>query len=340
MTVLGIETSCDETAAAILENGSVRSSIVSTHWLHAKYGGVVPELASRAHLRLLPPILDQLMEEAQTPLEKLDAVAVTQGPGLIGALLVGISTAKAIAFARSLPLIGVNHLEGHIWSAGFEQPQELQQPFLALLVSGGHTLLVGVEDFSQYRLIGQTRDDAAGEAFDKVAVLCGLGYPGGAEVEKHASLGNPSYREFPVGMTGQKGYDFSFSGLKTAVAYFLRRHPEALAEHQNDVLACFQEAAVASLIEPTCRAFDDFGYGALVLSGGVAANARLRERLGEEIGKRGGSFLSPDPHLCTDNATMIAWVGWRRLLAGERHGFDLCGEPNLPLQTITEPGTC
>ena len=335
MIVLGIETSCDETAAAILEDGAVLSSVVSTHWLHTRFGGVVPELASRAHLRLLPPILDQVLEESKLTVEDLEAVVVTRGPGLIGALLVGISTAKAIAFARGIPLLGVNHLEGHLWSARFEHP-ELEPPFLSLLVSGGHTLLVGVKGFGQYRLIGQTRDDAAGEAFDKVAVLCGLGYPGGAEVEKRALNGDRGYHPFPVGMRGQKGYDFSFSGLKTAVANFLRREPNALKHHLEDLLACFQEAAVASLVEPTRRAFDDFGYRRLALSGGVAANVRLRQRLTEEIERLGGTLYFPGLHLCTDNASMIAWVGWRRLLAGERHGLDLAGEASLPLPGLKQ----
>lgn len=335
MIVLGIETSCDETAAAILNDGAVCSSVVSTHWLHTQFGGVVPELASRAHLTLLPPILDQVLEEAGLKVEDLDAVAVTRGPGLIGALLVGISAAKAIAFARNIPLVGVNHLEGHLWSAHFEHP-EIKPPFLALLVSGGHTMLVGVEEFGQYQLIGRTRDDAAGEAFDKVAVLCGLGYPGGAEVDRRAMQGDRKYYEFPVGMRGQKGYDFSFSGLKTAVANFLRREPDALKRRLADLLACFQEAAVASLVEPACRAFDDYGYRKLVLSGGVAANSRLRQRLADEISQRGAVFLFPGIQLCTDNATMVAWVGWRRLLMGERHDWDMSGEANLPLPGLKE----
>lgn len=330
MTVLGIETSCDETAAAILKDGAVLSSIVSTHWLHSKYGGVVPELASRAHLKLLPPIINQTLEDTKLNLEDVDAVAVTQGPGLIGALLVGISTAKAIAFGLNLPLVGVNHLEGHLWSAEFET-ENPEPPFLALLVSGGHTMLVGVEAFGKYRLIGQTRDDAAGEAFDKVAVLCGLGYPGGAEVEKRALEGNQNYHKFPVGMQGQKGYDFSFSGLKTSVSNFIRRTPDVLTDHLSDVLTCFQEAAVTSLVEPTCRAFDDLKYTGLVLAGGVAANTRLRQRLADEIAQRAGTFHFPGIELCTDNASMIAWVGWRWLLNGERHDWSLSGQPNLPL---------
>jgi N6-L-threonylcarbamoyladenine synthase len=265
----------------------------------------------------------------------VDAIAITRGPGLIGSLLVGISMAKGLAFARDLPLIGVNHLEGHLWSAQFEHP-DLQAPFLALLVSGGHTLLVGVEDFGQYRLIGQTRDDAAGEAFDKVAVLCGLGYPGGAEVEKRAAQGDRNYHQFPVGMRSQTGYDFSFSGLKTSVANFIRRNPEAVSEHLSDILSCFQEAAVNSLVGPAMRAYDDFGYQTLALSGGVAANSRLRQRLAEEIAARGGRFLFPGMALCTDNAAMTGLVGWRRLLLGQRDGLDMSGEANLPLVTAHE----
>lgn len=330
MTVLGIETSCDETAAAVLKDGAVLSSIVSSHWLHTKYGGVVPELASRAHLSLLPAILTQTLEDSKCSLDYIDAIAVTHGPGLIGALLVGISLGKAIAFAKKLPIIGVNHLEGHIWSTRIEN-EKLETPFLTLLVSGGHTMLIGVKKFGEYVLIGQTRDDAAGEAFDKVAVLCGLGYPGGVEVEKRARDGNVGYHEFPVGMRSQSGYDFSFSGLKTAVANFLKREPTALQLNRNDLLACFQEAAVSSLVEPTLRAFDDCGYKRLVIAGGVAANQRLKRRLKKEVEKRGGEFLYPGLHLCTDNASMVAWVGWQRLTAGERHGWDLSGTANLPI---------
>ncbi|MCX6641193.1 MAG: tRNA (adenosine(37)-N6)-threonylcarbamoyltransferase complex transferase subunit TsaD [bacterium] len=333
MIVLGIETSCDETAAAIIQDGEILSSVVSTHWLHNSYGGVVPELASRAHLVLLPPILDQAIDESGISLEAIDAVAVTRGPGLIGALLVGIAAAKAIAFARNIPVIGVNHLEGHLWSAVFES-SDLKPPFLALLVSGGHTMLVDVEEFGKYRIIGQTRDDAAGEAFDKVAVLCGLGYPGGAQIEKRARTGDSAYYEFPIGMHGQRGYDFSFSGLKTAVATFLRKNPEAKHDHLADLLCCFQEAAVASLIEPTCRALRQSNYQALVISGGVAANLRLRQRLGEEAERVGVRFLYPGLQLCTDNAIMIAWVGWKRLLKGQKDGLEMSGEANFPLPGI------
>ncbi len=338
MVVLGIETSCDETAAAILKDGAALSSVVSSHWLHKRYGGVVPELASRAHLQLLPMLTAQVLEEVHLTLRDIDAVAVTRGPGLIGSLLVGISFAKSVAFACGKPFIGVNHLEGHLWSLKLKHP-EVESPFLALLVSGGHTLLIGVDGFGQYRWIGGTRDDAAGEAFDKVAVLCGLGYPGGAEVEKRAAQGNPGFHNFPVGMHGQKSYDFSFSGLKTAVANFIRRHPDALGSQREDLLASFQEAAVASLVEPTLRAMDDFGYRILTLSGGVAANAVLRRRLEEEVRMRGGKFIFPGLDLCTDNAAMIAWVGWRRLLNGERDDYRMSGEADLPIASISQQGT-
>lgn len=338
MIILGIETSCDETAAAILQDGALLSSAVSTQWLHSHYGGVVPELASRAHLSLLLPILNQVLEDSRLRVQDLDAIAVTRGPGLIGSLLVGVSLAKSIAFARNIPLIGVNHLEGHLWSAWFEHPQ-LAPPFLALLVSGGHTLLVGVEALGKYRLIGQTRDDAAGEAFDKVAVLCGLGYPGGAALEQLAQNGNPAYHEFPVGMRGQAGYDFSFSGLKTAVANFLRRQPEALKNHREDLLAGFQEAAIASLVEPTMRAFDAFGYRTLVISGGVAANSKLRQRLSDKVQARGGRLLYPGLQFCTDNAAMIAWVGWQRLLSSKRDGLNMSGEANFPLPGLASSET-
>jgi N6-L-threonylcarbamoyladenine synthase len=338
LVVLGIETSCDETAAAVLEDGAALSSVVSSHWLHGRYGGVVPELASRAHLQLLPMMAAQVLESAHLTLKDIDAVAVTRGPGLIGSLLVGIAFAKGVAYAGGKPFIGVNHLEGHLWSLKLKNP-EVEPPFLALLVSGGHSLLIGVDGFGRYRWIGGTRDDAAGEAFDKVAVLCGLGYPGGAEVEKRAALGDIGFHTFPVGMHGQTGYDFSFSGLKTAVANFLRRNPEALHSHRDDVLACFQQAAVASLVEPTLRAMDDFGYRILTLSGGVAANATLRRRLEEEVLRRGGRFIFPGLELCTDNAAMIAWVGWRRLLNGERDDYRMSGEANLSIAEAAQQGT-
>ena len=330
MTVLGIETSCDETAAAILRDGALLSSALATQWLHSRYGGVVPELASRAHLTLLLPLIEQVLADAHLKSEDIEAVAVTRGPGLIGSLLVGISMAKGIAYSRQIPLTGVNHLEGHLWSAQFEHP-DLAPPFLALLVSGGHTMLVGVEAFGDYRLIGQTRDDAAGEAFDKVAVLCGLGYPGGAAVEEKARQGNLSYHKFPVGMRGQEGYDFSFAGLKTAVATHLRREPGALQNHLEDLLACFQEAAITSLLEPTLRALDDFKYRTLVLSGGVAANGRLRECLEERLRQHQAKLLYPGLSYCTDNAAMIAWIGWRRLMLGQKDGLEMSGEANLPL---------
>lgn len=335
MVVLGIETSCDETAVAVLVDGATLSSVVSSHWLHGRYGGVVPELASRAHLQLLPMMAAQVFESTRLDLKDIDAVAVTRGPGLIGSLLVGISFAKSIAFACGKPIIGVNHLEGHLWSLKLKHP-EVEPPFLSLLVSGGHTLLIGVDGFGRYRWIGGTRDDAAGEAFDKVAVLCGLGYPGGAEVEKRAAKGDPGFHPFPVGMHGQTGYDFSFSGLKTAVANFIRRQPDVLNSHREDLLASFQQAAITSLLEPTMRAMDNFGYRILALSGGVAANAGLRRRLEEDVRRRGGRFIYPGLDLCTDNAAMIAWVGWRRLLNGERDGYGMSGEANLPVAEIAE----
>jgi N6-L-threonylcarbamoyladenine synthase len=305
VTILAIETSCDETAAAVVDAaGVLRSSVVASQAaLHARYGGVVPEVASRRHLELALPVVEAALHEAGCTLDDLDAVAVTEGPGLIGALLVGLATAKAIAFARRLPLIPVDHLHGHIASLYLE-PDPLAPPFLCLLASGGHTILAEVNDRSGYRPIGRTLDDAAGEAFDKGARLLGLGYPGGAELERLAAGGDPEAVGFPVAMAGRDGFDFSFSGLKTALR--LAAGPRPAEADRADLAASYQRAIVRSLVVRTAAALEATGHNTLALVGGVAANGALREALGERCAALGVRYRAAPLALCSDNAAMIA----------------------------------
>jgi N6-L-threonylcarbamoyladenine synthase len=302
--ILGIETSCDETAAAVVtHDGRVLSNVISSQaQAHAPYGGVVPEVASRRHLELIVPVVEQALDDAGAALSDVDAVAVTEGPGLIGALLVGLSAAKAIAFARGLPLIPVNHLHGHL-AALYLQPDPIEPPFLALLASGGHTLILEVTDHRGYRGIGGTLDDAAGEAFDKGARLLGLGYPGGARLEQLAAGGDPAARAFPVGMLGRAGYDLSFSGLKTALRYALAGEPEL---PRADLAASYQAAIVRSLVERTAAAVADTGATTLAVVGGVARNGALREAFAARCRELGVRLALVAPELCSDNAAMIA----------------------------------
>jgi tRNA N6-adenosine threonylcarbamoyltransferase len=302
--ILGIETSCDETAAAVITaDGAVRANVVSSQaQLHARYGGVVPEVASRRHLELVVPVIEEALAEAGATLADIESVAVTEGPGLIGALLVGLSAAKAIAFARGLPLVPVDHLHGHL-AALYLEPDPVNPPFLALLASGGHTLIVEVTDRRGYRVIGGTLDDAAGEAFDKGARLLGLGYPGGAKLERLAAGGDPKSHAFPTGMSGKPGYDLSFSGLKTALRYALAREPDA--DHA-DLAASYQAAIVRSLVERTATAVVDTGADTLAVVGGVARNGALREAFADRCRKLGVRLSLAAPELCTDNAAMIA----------------------------------
>jgi N6-L-threonylcarbamoyladenine synthase len=302
--ILGLETSCDETAAAVLEDAAIRSSVVSSQAeLHARYGGVVPEVASRRHLELAVPVVETALAEAGVELAQLDAVAVTAGPGLIGALLVGLATAKAIAYAHRLPLVAVDHLHGHIGSL-YLAPQPLEPPFLCLLASGGHTLLCEVDDPRGYRTIGRSLDDAAGEAFDKGARLLGLGYPGGAALERLAAGGDPHAHPFPVAMQGRPGHDFSFSGLKTALRLACEQHP-----HEDDrphLAASFQHAIVRSLVERASGALEQTGHTTLAVVGGVAANTVLRSALDGRCRALGVDFRAAPLALCSDNAAMIA----------------------------------
>ena len=337
--ILGVETSCDETAAAVVEDGGrILSSVVASQVeVHAPYGGIVPELASRRHLEMILPVLTRALQDAGVGLADLTAVAVTAGPGLVGSLLVGVSAAKALAYCRRLPLVAVNHLEGHIAAARLEWPQ-IAHPFVALVVSGGHTHLYHVPAECQYRLLGRTRDDAAGEAFDKVAKLLNLGYPGGPLIEREAVRGNPRAIPFPRAVCSDGSLDFSFSGLKTAVVHHLKgygptgRAGEAPGDAEvRDVCASFQEAAVDMLVERLMRAAREIGVGRLVVAGGVACNGALRRALKAEAEAEGFELYLPALALCTDNAAMIAAAGHYRFIAGQVSNMDMDVQPTWPL---------
>ncbi|MDQ1385260.1 MAG: tRNA N6-adenosine threonylcarbamoyltransferase [Actinomycetota bacterium] len=326
--VLAIETSCDETAAAVVDNGRVvRSSVVASQAdLHARYGGVVPEIASRAHVELICDVIEQSLVEAGASLEEVDAVAAVRGPGLAGALLVGVSAAKAISIARGLPYVGVHHHEAHLYAAMIEDP-ELEPPLVTLIVSGGHTLLIAMEDHGRYRVLGETVDDAAGEAFDKVARFLGLGYPGGPAIDRVALDGDPEAIRFPRPMRGE-GHDFSFSGLKTAVVQYVRKHPDA---DVADVAASFQAAAVDVLVEKLVGAAQETGISTVVAGGGVAANSALRERLLDLAVGGDLRVVVPSIALCTDNAAMVGAVAAYRLAADGPTPLEAPVVPNLRL---------
>jgi N6-L-threonylcarbamoyladenine synthase len=325
--ILGIETSCDETAAAIVADGhDVIASVISSQIdLHARYGGVVPELASRAHVELLAPAVAQVLVESGLDGPDLDAVAATVGPGLAGALLVGVSTAKALSLVWDVPFVGVNHMEAHLYAAFLEEPA-LELPLLVLLVSGGHTMLVAMEAHGKYRLIGTTVDDAVGEAFDKVARFLGLGYPGGPAIDRLAAVGNPDAVPLPRPMPA--GYDFSLSGLKTAVIRYVRAHPEVATA---DVAASFQRAAVDMLVDKARRAAVEIGANALVLGGGVAANSELRERVLDVCTEEGLQAFLPSREMCTDNAAMVAAAAWWRYNSDGATPLDVGVDPGLRL---------
>lgn len=331
--ILGIESSCDETAAAVIKNGRcVLSNVISSQIeLHKLYGGVVPEIASRKHIEKINQVIEQALEEAKVTLDDLDAVAVTYGPGLVGALLVGVAEAKAICYAKKLPLVGVHHIEGHI-SANYIENPDLEPPFVCLVVSGGHTHLVVVKDYGIYEIIGKTRDDAAGEAFDKVARAIGLGYPGGPKIDKLSKEGNASAIRFPKAYVADAPYDFSFSGLKSAVLNYLngckmRQEPVIAA----DVAASFQKAVIDVLVEHAMKAVKEYGFDKLAIAGGVASNSSLRNAMQEACVRNKVKFYHPSPIFCTDNAAMIGVAGYYEYMAGTRHGWDLNAVPNLKL---------
>lgn len=331
--ILGIESSCDETAAAVVKNGrEVLSNIISSQIaIHTQYGGVVPEIASRKHVENINGVIERALTEADVTLDDIDAVAVTYGPGLIGALLVGVAEAKAIAYAKSKPLVGVHHIEGHV-CANYIQNKDLEPPFLCMIVSGGHTHLVKVSDYGKYEIIGRTRDDAAGEAFDKVARAIGLGYPGGPKVDKLSKEGNDHAIDFPKAKVEGAPYDFSFSGVKSAVLNYINMH-EMKGEKINaaDVAASFQRSVVEAIVDRTVHAAKEFGLKKVALAGGVASNSCLRQTMKEECKKNGLGIYYPSPILCTDNAAMIACAGYYEYINGTRHGLDLNAVANLKI---------
>ena len=333
--VLGIETSCDETAAAVLDaDGRVLSNIVASQAIHELYGGVVPELASREHVRKMLPVMDRALHEAGATLDDVHAIAVTSGPGLVGSLLVGLTTAKAIALARRLPFLGVNHLEGHVLSPFLEDPG-LEPPAVVLVASGGHTLLVHVRRLDELVVLGRTRDDAAGEAWDKVSVMLGLGYPGGAALERLAEGGDVAAFDFPRARLEPGTLDFSFSGVKTSVRVTIDRDPSLKEEPRlKDVAASFQAALVDVLVEKTLAAAARTGAGAVAIAGGVAANGALRRAMAAACGPRRLRLVVPRLSYCGDNAAMIAFAGKLRLDRGERSDFDLDAVPGLPLGNV------
>ena len=331
--ILAIESSCDETAAAVVKNGrEVLSNIIfSQKELHKIYGGVVPEIASRKHIEKINQVIEEALAKAQMSLRDMDAVAVTYGPGLVGPLLVGVSAAKAICFATGLPLIGVHHIEGHI-NANYIENRELEPPFIALVVSGGHTHLLVVKDYGEYEVIGRTRDDAAGEAFDKVARAIGLGYPGGPKIDRLAKEGNPDAIHFPRAKVEEAVYDFSFSGLKSSVLNYLNGcEMKGEAVNRADVAASFQKAVVDVLVEHALEAVEDFGLNRFAIAGGVASNSSLRDALKEACEQRNIVFYYPSPIYCTDNAAMIGTAAYYEYKKGKRSGLDLNAVPGLKL---------
>ena len=331
--ILAIESSCDETAAAVVKNGrEVLSNVISSQIdLHTIYGGVVPEIASRKHTENINPVIREALSSANVTLKDMDAIAVTYGPGLVGALLVGVAAAKGIAFAAKKPLIAVHHIEGHI-SANYIENKDLEPPFLCLVISGGHTHLVRVKDYCTYEVLGRTRDDAAGEAFDKVARAIGLGYPGGPKIEKAAHEGNAFAIPFPKPKVADGEYDFSFSGLKSAVLNYLNScEMKGETVNTNDVAASFQESVIEVMVDRAGNAIDEFSADKFAIAGGVASNGTLRQAMEKMCAKKGVRFYHPSPILCTDNAAMIGAAAYHQYLAGDFAGLDLNAVPNLKL---------
>lgn len=331
--ILAIESSCDETAAAVVKNGrEVLSNVISSQIaLHTLYGGVVPEIASRKHIEKINQVIQEALEESDKTMEDIDAVCVTYGPGLVGALLVGVGAAKALAYATHKPLVGVHHIEGHI-SANFIENKDLEPPFLCLVASGGHSHLVIVKEYGEYEILGRTRDDAAGEAFDKVARAIGLGYPGGPKIDKLAKEGDPDAIEFPKASIDGAPYDFSFSGVKSAVLNYINGcKMKQVPYNEADIAASFQKAVVGVLVDHTMKAAKDYGIKKVAIAGGVACNSALRQAMEDACQKRGYKFYRPSPILCTDNAAMIGAAGYYEYKKGVRHGWDLNAVPGLKL---------
>ena len=331
--ILAIESSCDETAASVVKNGrEILSNIISSQIaLHTLYGGVVPEIASRKHIEKINQVIEEALKQAQVTLEDIDAVGVTYGPGLVGALLVGVAEAKAIAYAAKKPLVGVHHIEGHIAANYIEHP-DLEPPFLCLVVSGGHTHLVHVEDYGKFKIIGRTRDDAAGEAFDKVARAIGLGYPGGPKIDKVSREGNPEAIVFPRAHIEEAPYDFSFSGVKSAVLNYINGCKMKGEEYsQADIAASFQKAVTDVLVGNAMHAVEEYGDRKFAIAGGVASNSALRAAMAEACKEKGVEFYYPSPIYCTDNAAMIGVAAYYEFMNGTRHGWDLNAVPNLKL---------
>ena len=331
--ILAIESSCDETAASVVKNGrEVLSNVISSQIeLHKLYGGVVPEIASRKHIEKINQVIEEALSEANVTLDDIDAIGVTYGPGLVGALLVGVAEAKAIAYAKNLPLVGVHHIEGHI-SANYIENKELEPPFICLVVSGGHTHLVCVKDYGKYEIIGRTRDDAAGEAFDKVARAIGLGYPGGPKIDKLSKEGNANAIVFPKAHIEDAPYDFSFSGVKSSVLNYINGCQMKGEEYsQADIAASFQKAVTDVLVENAMRAVTEYGLSKFAIAGGVASNSTLRTAMKEACDKNNVEFYYPSPIFCTDNAAMIGVAAYYEYINGTRHGWDLNAVPNLKL---------
>lgn len=331
--ILAIESSCDETAASVVKNGrTILSNVISSQIeLHKLYGGVVPEIASRKHIEKINQVIEEALEQAEVTLDDLDAIGVTYGPGLVGALLVGVAEAKAISYAKNLPLVGVHHIEGHV-SANYIEHPDLEPPFMCLIVSGGHTHLVIVKDYGEFEILGRTRDDAAGEAFDKVARAIGLGYPGGPKIDKLSKEGNPDAIVFPKAKLENGPYDFSFSGVKSAVLNYINKCKMQGEEFDRaDLAASFQKAVVDTLVEKAVKAAKEYHMDKLAIAGGVASNNTLRNAMEKACEREGISFYHPSPVFCTDNAAMIGVAAYYEYKKGTRHGLDLNAVPNLRL---------
>ncbi|BBF44356.1 TsaD/Kae1/Qri7 protein [Lachnospiraceae bacterium KM106-2] len=331
--ILGIESSCDETAAAVIKNGrEVKSNIISSQIdLHKLYGGVVPEIASRKHIEKVNQVIEEALKEADVTLEDIDAIGVTYGPGLVGALLVGVAEAKAISYASGKPLVGVHHIEGHV-SANYIEHPDLEPPFMCLIVSGGHTHIVMVKEYGKYEIIGRTRDDAAGEAFDKVARAIGLGYPGGPKIDKLAEEGNKNAIKFPRAHVAENEYDFSFSGVKSAVLNHINsRKMKGEEIVEADIAASFQAAVIDVLVSHAIKAAKAYGVDKMAIAGGVASNSSLRAAMEEACKKEGLKLYYPSPIFCTDNAAMIGVAAYYEYMNGTRHGLDLNAVPNLKI---------